>query len=101
MPKENKEAVQETATAEVAEDKKKKEPEYEVDNKGERLFPCRLPLIPGAEKQEALFVRVNQETRVVPRGKTVMLPKRFIEVIQHSEDAMLQAEEYRAANMKE
>ena len=101
MPKENKEAVQETATAEVAKDKKEKEPEYEVDNKGERLFPCRLPLIPGAEKQEALFVRVNQETRVVPRGKTVMLPKRFIEVIQHSEDAMLQAEEYRAANMKE
>jgi len=101
MAKENKEAVQETATAEVTEDKKKKEPEYEVDNKGERLFPCRLPLIPGAEKQEALFVRVNQETRVVPRGKTVMLPKRFIEVIQHSEDAMLQAEEYRAANMKE
>ena len=101
MAKDNKEAVQETTTAEVAEDKKKKEPEYEVDNKGERLFPCRLPLIPGAEKQEALFVRVNQETRVVPRGKTVMLPKRFIEVIQHSEDAMLQAEEYRAANMKE
>lgn len=101
MAKENKEAVQETATAEVADDKKKKEPAYEVDNKGERLFPCRLPLIPGAEKQEALFVRVNQETRVVPRGKTVMLPKRFIEVIQHSEDAMLQAEEYRAANMKE
>lgn len=99
MAKENKEAVQETAAAEVAE--KAKEPEYEVDNKGERLFPCRLPLIPGAEKQEALFVRVNQETRVVPRGKTVMLPKRFIEVIQHSEDAMLQAEEYRAANMKE
>ena len=69
--------------------------------KGEKMVKIRLPLIPGAEKQEALFVSVNDREMVIPRGKTVEVPECFAEVINHSEEMQIQAALKRQEFMKD
>jgi hypothetical protein len=69
--------------------------------KGEKMVKIRLPLIPGAEKQEALFVSVNDREMVIPRGKTVEVPECFAEVIDHSEEMQIQAALKRQEFMKD
>lgn len=57
----------------------------------EKKVKIRLPLIPGAEKQEALFVGVNDREWVIPRGKEMEVPECVVEVINHSEEMQIQA----------
>ena len=54
----------------------------------------RLPLIPG-QKQEALYVGCNSRSWVIPRGKTVLIPACAAEIIEHMENEIIAADEYR------
>lgn len=67
------EAVEETA-AEAAQAK-------------EKLVKIRLPLMPGVQNQEALYVGCNERSWVIPRGKEMEVPECVVEIIQHSEEA--------------
>ncbi len=58
------------------------------------LVTVRLPIIPGAEKQEAQFVAVNGHEWVVPRGVEFEIPRCAALVLQHSEEEMLRAMNY-------
>ena len=82
------------------ETKTETKPETAKDE-GEKMVKIRLPLIPGAEKQEALFVSVNDREMVIPRGKTVEVPECFAEVISHSEEMQIQAALKRQEFMKD
>ena len=62
--------------------------------RGEDGVKIRLPLIPG-QKQEALYVSVNNMEIVVPRGKVCLVPAWAAEVIDHMETEIIAAEEYR------
>ena len=64
----------------------------------EKLVPIRLPLIPGKEKQEAQFVRVNGRSWVIPRGVTMYVPQCVVEVLEHADEAALEAMRYQQAN---
>lgn len=68
---------------------------------GEKMVTIRLPIIPGKEKQEAQFVRVNDRTWVIPRGVPYTVPECVREVLENAEDAQAQALKYQAANMTE
>ena len=59
----------------------------------EELVTVRLPLIKG-EKQEALYVGVNGQSWVVPRGKPFELPRYAALVIEAMEAEELHAMEY-------
>ena len=74
------------ATKAVQEDPVVQEEEY-VD--------ILLPIQRGVEKQMALYVGVNDRSWVIPRGKKTRVPKCVAEVIQHSEEEAVRAEEYR------
>ena len=60
----------------------------------------RLPIIPGQPKQEALFVGCNTRTWVIPRGKEMEVPECVVEIINHSEEEMIRAAQFREANEK-
>ena len=66
----------------------------------EKLIKIRLPIIPGAEKQEAVFVGCNGRDWVIPRGKEMEVPECVVEILRNSENAMLEAAEYEAAHVK-
>jgi hypothetical protein len=66
---------------------------------GEKMVKIRLPLIPNAEKQEALFVGVNDREWVIPRGVETEVPECVVEVINHSEEMQIQAALKRQAFM--
>lgn len=66
----------------------------------EKLVKIRLPIIPGKEKQEAQFVRVNNRTWTIPRGIEMEVPECVVEVLKHSEDALQEALQYQLANEK-
>lgn len=57
----------------------------------EKTVKIRLPLIPGAEKQAALFVSCNNREMVIPRGVETEVPECMAEIIRHSEDMQYQA----------
>ena len=71
-----------------------KKTDYE---KGMEMVTVRLPMIPGVEKQEALFVACNNIEYVIPRGKAMEVPRCIAEIIEHSENEAIRAEEYRAS----
>ena len=73
------------------------EPEIEVPQQ-EEMVTIRLPLIPGVEKQEALYVGVNDRSWVIPRGKAMQVPRCVMEVIEHSEEEAMNAELFRSAH---
>lgn len=60
----------------------------------ERMVRIRLPIIPGVAKQEAQFVRVNTRTWVIPRGVEMEVPECVVEVLEHAENAKLEAIKY-------
>ena len=64
-----------------------------TDEELEEIVTVRLPLIPG-EKQEALYVGVNGQSWVVPRGKPFELPRYAALVIEQAEAEQLRAMEY-------
>lgn len=76
----------------MAEKKQAETPEQE------KTVKIRLPLIPGVEKQEALYVGVNDRSWVIPRGKEMEVPWYVAEVIEHSETEALRAAEFREAH---
>ena len=80
----------------MAETKKTKTEEPAVEQ--EEMVKIRLPMIPGVEKQEALYVGVNDRSWVIPRGIPMEVPKCVAEVIEHSETEAFRAEEYRNAH---
>jgi hypothetical protein len=59
-----------------------KAPPPEIDPMEERV-PLMLPLLSGYE--EPRFVAVNGETVLIPRGKTVMVKRKFIEAMSDSD----------------
>ena len=65
---------------------------------GEELVKIRLPLT--KEDKEAVFVRVNERTWLIPRGVSVEVPACVVEVLNHAEDAMLESMEYQSAHEK-
>lgn len=51
---------------------------------------CRIPRAPAGE-QQSLFVGLNQKNYLIPRGKTVTLPRPVWEIVQmalHAETAV-------------
>ena len=68
--------------------------EFDYDAYMEEKVTIRLPLIPGAEKQEAQFVGVNGKSWVIPRGKDFQIPRYAAMVLQQSEDEQLNAMRY-------
>ena len=72
--------------------------EQEIVEEKEEMVSIRLPLIPGVEKQEALYVGVNDRSWVIPRGKEMQVPRCVVEVIEHSEEEAMNAELFRHAH---
>jgi len=64
----------------------------------EEMFSIRLPLT--KEHQEDVFVRVNQRTWLIKRGVTVKVPACVVEVLEHSEQAQMEALRFQQANEK-
>lgn len=75
-------------------------PEVQELPQGERKVKIRLPIVPGQAKQEALFVGCNNRTWVIPRGVEMEVPECVVEIIEHSEEAQLEAMRYQEANAK-
>jgi len=69
-------------------------PVVEQEAPKEKMITVRLPIIPGVEKQEAVFVSVNDREWVVPRGIDMELPECAVEVLRHSEDMQIEAIRY-------
>lgn len=57
----------------------------------EGFVRVRLPLIPGAEKQEAVYASCNGKDYVIPRGVEMEIPDCIAEILQHADEAMLTA----------
>jgi len=57
-----------------------------------------VPKIPGEDMN--LFVSLNGSTYLIPRGKTVQVPKPVADIIHRSEKALEAAEEYSEAERK-
>lgn len=88
-------AKTETPVEAIQEEQAVKEPE------AERRVRVRLPIIPGVEKQEAVFVGCNDRSWVIPRGVETEVPECVAEILRNSEDMQFAAMEYIAANNKE
>lgn len=67
----------------------------------EKLVKIRLPLIPGVQNQEALYVGCNERSWVIPRGVEMEVPECVVEIIQHSEKAMYEAYKYKEQHATE
>ena len=76
----------------------KTEPEVQEVPKTEKKVKIKLPIIPGQAKQEALFVGCNTRTWVIPRGVEMEVPECVVEIIEHMEEAQLEAMRYQEAN---
>ncbi|MBR5093883.1 MAG: hypothetical protein IK095_02190 [Oscillospiraceae bacterium] len=63
----------------------------------EELISIRLPLT--KDLQDDVFVRVNQRTWLIKRGVNVVVPRCVVEVLEHSEEAMLEALQYQQAHL--
>lgn len=64
----------------------------------EDLLEIMIPIT--KEHQEDVFIRVNQRTWQIQRGKRVKLPRCAVEVYQHSEEALAEMIEYIQKNAK-
>lgn len=73
-------------------DTKKQAEEAATNDQGEKLVSIRLPLT--RENQKDVFVRVNTRTWLIKRGVTVQVPECVVEVLNNSENALLEAIEY-------
>lgn len=71
--------------------------ETPVDFMNEKVR-IRLPIVPGVPKQEALFVGCNNRTMVIPRGVETEIPRCMKEIIEHAEEAQMEAMRYNEAN---
>jgi hypothetical protein len=69
-----------------------------TNSEPEKKVKIKLPIIPGMAKQEALFVGCNTRTWVIPRGIEMEVPECVVEIIEHSEEAQLEAMRYQEAN---
>lgn len=78
----------------MAETKKNQTQEQEQELEQEELITIRLPIT--KELQDDVFIRVNHRTWLVKRGETVKLPACAVEVLEHSEQAMLEGLRYQA-----
>ena len=83
----------------MAETKKKAEEAQEVQEEREELIRIRLPLT--KDQKEDVFVRVNHQTWLIKRGVTVKVPPCVVEVIEHSEQATLEALEFQQAHTQD
>ena len=88
------EATENATGTEVMDEAPAEKSDYE---KGMEMVQVRLPVIPGVEKQEALFVSCNNIEYVIPRGKAMEVPRCIAEIIEHAEIEAIRAEEYRAS----
>lgn len=70
------------------------EPVVETEEYLNEMITIRLPIIPGKEKQEALYVGVNGKSWVVPRGVDFELPRYAYKVIENAENEALEAYRY-------
>ena len=104
MP-ENKDQITENSTPETnapeADATETKAKDKQSKKTAEKLVKIRLPIIPGKEKQEAQFVRVNNRTWVIPRGVEMEVPECVVEVLRHSEDMQLEALKYQQSINKD
>lgn len=86
----------------MAEKKKVETPEQETPVQEtpvqEKTVKIRLPMIPGVDKQEALYVGVNNRSWVIARGIEMEVPECVVEVIEHSENEAFNAAQFRAAH---
>lgn len=80
----------------MAESKKKAEPE--IEEQQEELISIRLPLT--KERQDDVFVRVNQRTWLIKRGETVKVPACVVEVLEHADQAEIDGMRYQASKEK-
>ena len=62
------------------------------------MITIRLPIVPGAAKQEALFVGCNNRTMVIPRGVDTKVPRCMVDIINHAEEAQLEAMRFQESN---
>lgn len=69
--------------------------EAAVKNVWEIMVPVFLPKIPGDESQ--VFVGVNGQSFLIPRGKRFEVPKPVADVLMASDEAKSVADEYAAA----
>ena len=76
-------------------------PVVEQEPPREKLVRIRLPLIPNVEHQEAQFVSCNGRDYVIPRGVDMEVPECIVEILRNSENAMLEAYRYEAANKRD
>lgn len=60
----------------------------------EEMVTVRLPVIPNVDKQEAVYVGVNNRSWVIPRGKPMQVPKCVVEVLEHAEEESIAAMRY-------
>ena len=68
------------------------------ENDPEELLDIVIPMT--KEHQEDVFIRVNERTWQVQRGKKVQLPRCAVEVYEHSENAIAEIIEYIQKNAK-
>lgn len=64
----------------------------------EELISIRLPLT--KELQDDVFVRVNHRTWLIKRGETVKVPACVVEVLEHADQATMEAIRYQASKEK-
>lgn len=65
---------------------------------GEKLVTIKLPIIKG--ERDYVFVNVNERNWQIQRGVYVQVPECVAEVLDHAEQAELDAMEYMAAHQK-
>ena len=76
----------------------KKDPVIEEEAPAVEMVRIKLPLT--REQQDDVFVRVNQETFLIKRGEYVEVPRYVVEVLDHSERAMLEALQFEEKHAK-
>ena len=70
-----------------------------LNEQGEQLVSIRLPLT--KEEKDAVYVRVNERTWLIPRGVTVEVPACVVEVLDHAEAATLESMKFQSAHEKD
>lgn len=73
--------------------------EADIQDQAEKMVEVRLPLT--KEETRPVYVRVNGRKWGIPRGKRVMVPACVAEVLEHSEEQMLEAIRYSEAAQKQ
>jgi len=66
--------------------------EMPVNEEGERMVKIRLPIT--RDDQKAVYVRVNDRTWLIPRGKEWEVPECVAEVLENAEKQQLERMEF-------